>query len=698
MVRTDGENDEVGAQDRSSDDEVEGNGTGFFGTKCPVDGCEFIADTERGRKSHVTQSHPHYDDDSDTEDDDEDGPGQSILTADDLGDTENDGEDLDARAEKREEAGKDAARFWDDARDAFNDASMQGTMTTRRDARQTVINALERETKFMSVRERCDESYTDLWRWTEENGWNDDAFGWVEERLQDEIPEQFEKRTVKKIVHSLGAANRIDQDELNNGNSDETLVPVANGVIDVGDVQYDADTMTIDMDSVELRDMDPSRRFTYRVQTAWNPENADLAGLDAWLEEITMREDDRRLLWEFAGHALHQRYPADGFLTILGDGGSGKSQYLEVIKAMIGGDNCAPVSIEQMETERFAAVEVVDKRLNANTELTGKKLHSIQKIKTLSAGEELKVARKGVDPWFAANDATLIFASDDPPAIAAAQNKALSRRVYPVEFPMAYVDNPSDDNPYELQSLGKLEVQEMLQADDRLQAVLIRAVEGLVRLLEEGNFTTDMTRDDRLERYNSFADPVKDLRRVCIEDAGPDSQIESGVLAAVYDAFAVARDHPGKTMSEITGVLEGMQGISFSKGRTRSWSDEQELHTVYSGIKFSAEALRHFVPDETMEHLDLSALHDDEEDTRDSAIEETIDTDDVETGEVADLIVDTATSIIDESDRNHADPDEVVQRLKDEHDVGSDDITGAVEDLKRDGQLYRAGEYWRVTG
>jgi phage/plasmid-associated DNA primase len=684
---------------RNDDGDETGEGkpdTGILGTTCPVEGCEFIADTQQGRKSHVTQSHPHYDsnddasgsDDGSDDADDGDGDtvesGQSVLTPDGIETPDDDGddgsEDLDDRAEKREQAEKDASRLWDDARDTFEQASKQGTPTTRRDGRADAITALERETSFMSVRGRCDESHTDLWRWTDDNGWSDDAFLHVEERLKAELGEESDKRLVRQVVHSLGARNRVTEDCLNAGDVDATLVPVANGVIRVDDIEYDAETMTIDTDTVTLGEMDPEHRFTYRVQARWDPESADLEGYDAWLDELTMdRDDDIRVLNEFVGHSLHQRYPADGFAVILGQGGSGKSQYLETIKKMMGEDNTSPVSIADVEEGRFAAVHVVDSRLNINTELDGVDIDSIAKLKTLSAGEELLVEKKGVDAYFCRNDATLMYASDDPPAFQASQNDALGRRLYPVEFPMQYVDSPDPANPYELQSLGKLGVQETLQADERLQAALVRGVEGLVRLLEEDGFTSDSTRSERIDRYNSYADPIKDFRRICIEDAGSESQIESGLLAAVYDAFAADKDHDGKSMQQITGVLDGLQGISFSKGRTRSWSDEQKTHTVYTGLRFSAAAIRHYVPDEEMEHLDLSALHDDEsDDTRDSALGETVDGDDdsgAEAGqsddgqETQDTVVADGGSdagerdAIDRAVLQHADDDQTVGEL-----------------------------------
>jgi phage/plasmid-associated DNA primase len=719
--------DDRGSSDDSNDgtdpDAVTEPGTGLTGTTCRV--CGEILDTVKGRKSHETQKHPddaleNAIEDIETDDDGDDpGAGQSIITADDVEAAEDDGgEDLEDRAKEREKAGKDASRFWEDARDAYEDASLQGSPASKRDAREIVIDALTRETSFMSVRERCDESHTDLWRWTTDNGWTDDAFTFIEERMEAEVGKYSGKQEVKKIVHSIGARNRVAEDSLNGGDVEGTLIPVANGVIRLEDVDYNPDTMTIDHESVELEEMQKEHRFTYRIQTRWDPGNADFEGYDAWVDEITQagRPGDVRVLHEFVGHALHERFPADGFLVLLGDGGSGKSQWLEAVRETVGEDNACPVSIHEIENERFAGVHVVDSRVNISTELDGVDLDSISKLKTFSAGESTKVAKKGVDPYFSKNDAAMMFASDDPPAITADNNRALSRRVYPIEFPMSYVPDPDPGNPYELKARGKLAVQDMLRADDRLQALLVRGVEGLKRLIEEEGFTAEGSRDERLARYNSYADPIKDFRRVCLVDAGPESQIESGVMMSVFDAFAAAKDHPGKSQQQISSVLDGLQGISFTKGRTRSWSDEQSKHTVYTGLKFSKEAIRHYVPDHAYEHLDLSALHDDEgEDTRDAALDEVLNCDgegvnnngDDEGGIDIDThppdtpaeqhVYDMVNNLEDEFDGGVPGVD-VIEALADETDIDREEYRDALQDLAGRGQLYeKATGRWRAT-
>lgn len=446
----------------------------------------------------------------------------------------------------------------------------------------------------MSVARRSKETVFDLWHWTED-GWQDDGHAHARERMVTELSIDADSRTVKKAVMQIATLNTVEEETLNAGRTDETLIPVSNGVINLDTISYDSASGKIEWDDVELHEMSSEYRFTYRVETDWDPDGADVEGLDAWLETITRHEEARRVILEFAGHSIHPGYPVDGFLVLLGDGGSGKSQVLKLIKEMLGVENTSARSITDLETNRFAGTDAVDSRANINTELQGTKLPSIALLKTYSAGEEASVEEKMMPAYNSKNDATMLFASDDPPAFPT-RNAVLGRQLYPVEFPCSYAESPDPSNPHELQHRRKLEVEAELQAEDRCKAALLRAVEGLVRLLDTGEFSSSKSRDERVQQYESYADPIHDFSRVCFESvSGGDVEIEASVLKGTFDRFAAAKGRDGKTMQQISQVLEKPPGITFSKDRTRSFADEQTKHTVYSGLRFTAEALASFV-------------------------------------------------------------------------------------------------------
>lgn len=480
-------------------------------------------------------------------------------------------------------------------------------------ARNAVVNLLIDREDWMAIWEHCDQtkSFYELHRWDDDRGWVDDGNRWIKQIMTEELNAHATDNEVSKIVSQLAAHSWVTEEETNASHKDETLIPVANGVINLDEIDCD-ENGRIDASSVELQEFDKSNRFVYRIETRWDPETADVDGLMEWMEEITKSQQDRRVLTEFSGHALHPRYPSDGFLTVVGDGQSGKSQWLEVVREMIGARNCTSKAISDIEN-RFGKASVVNSRANINTELNGTKLDSIAKLKTMSAGEAVDVERKNVDGWTEVNDATMLFASDDPPSFPTA-NKALGRRLYPIEFPASYVDDPDPDAEFEFKARSKTVVQDELQDESRLQAMLIKSVEGLARLLEQGGFSDERDWEERVAEYESYSDPIKHFARSCLEDMDSADVTYEGLhasdLKAVFDRFAASRNHESKSLRQISKVLNSIPELSPRKSRNRTYTAGDGRDTFYRGVAWSDEAVERYVEDSDVAADRYLAAHD----------------------------------------------------------------------------------------
>lgn len=526
--------------------------------------------------------------------------------------------------------------------------------TGKKDLRVEVIRALEAETDWLSIKERCEEgNHTHLSYWDhEEEKWKNDSWDFIGDRINEHATKEFSDSFTASVKSQLGIRHRVEKDEVNGGMLDETVIPVANGYIKVDDIEYDPETMTIDPDSVELHEIEKEHRFLNRIETEWDPDGADLDGFDTWNESLVPdREDDLRVMMEWVGHALHPDYPADGWLVLIGDGQSGKSQFLDTITAMIGDDNCSALSLHQLQNQRFSTELLANAIVNVHTELNGDTLKNINTLKALTAGETVKMEKKGVQPFFERNNTSMLFASDDPPALDVADNDALKRRLYPVEFPCSFKWDPDANNPYHLRKLPKLAMDDLLRSEARLKAALIRGIEGLARLINEGRFTSNLSKEERYRRYQAYADPIKHFGFRALEPAGEDSMISNHVMSVLYERFAELNDHPPKSIESITGVIKDTD-LPVTKGQSRSWSDGSSQETVFRGVKPSKYAIRKLIDpeeDDWYYRLDDSALHEDDErgatgeDSSPTGItEQTVEADGVETlrGAVRKIVTD----------------------------------------------------------
>lgn len=487
--------------------------------------------------------------------------------------------------------------YWDEAKYHYEAASASNK--DKSEARMAVVEALEDECEWMCVRWPEDDNPLHDLRWYDEDAgeWRADAGARITDRMVEKLGGKATDRECNHVHHFLAARNPVSASELDAATDDRVLIPVENGVLNLTDVEYDPETGDVALDTVELLDDDPSFRFTYSIDTAWDPDGADISGFDEWLQSITQSEEARRVLHEMTGHAIHPEYPVDAFLVAVGEPGSGKSQTLKVVKKMLGRSNTSGIGLQRLEGNRFAANDLVENRANIHMDLPGVKLQRMDSLKRASAGEGLVCEQKGIQgSREKPNKASMMFAADNPPAFPQS-NRAFGRRLQVVEFPAKYVDDPDPENPLELQSRPKLKVERELQAQERLKACLVHAVEGLVRLLNEGSFSSSKSWEERVEHYETFADPLAAFARSALE-RDPDGAVAASDIEAAYDSFAELNHHPGKDRNTILQTVRNFTWTRMAKSRVRSWSEGDGKDTIYKGMSFTEFARENLLPEE----------------------------------------------------------------------------------------------------
>jgi Predicted ATPase len=490
-----------------------------------------------------------------------------------------------------------ADELWSAARKAYTASNNPGI--GKATARMRATRALEAETSWMDVKRSTQtDDPQDLWWHDEEAGRYVQNVTRVKNRMVAELDGEATATEVNHVKHFLQARNGVSDDAINAGDAEDTMLPFANGVMNISEVARSLDPETgIDVDEIELEDPSADQYWTYQIDTEWDPDGADVEGFDEWLSAICPDEHDRRVYAEFAGHAVHPGYPVDGFMMVRGPGGSGKSQAVEVIGHAIGEESVGRSKLHKIEGNRFETAQVVDKTVNLDKDLEGTKLDTMSKLKHLAAGEEMSCELKGVDAYKAINSATMIMAADNPPPFPDGDKKSLGRRLYSVEFPCEFVDNPDPDNKFELQHRPKIEVEDELRSSGRCKALMVRAVQGLAQLLATGRFSTPYTWEERIERYESHADPVADsVRTLMVRD--PDGTIHGADYKAAYDRLAQVKNHPQKSQQSILQTAQRFVYTTMRKDRTRTFTPGRERDTVYHGMAWSDEAKEDYLPED----------------------------------------------------------------------------------------------------
>jgi putative DNA primase/helicase len=169
----------------------------------------------------------------------------------------------------------------------------------------------------------------------------------------------------------------------------------------------------ISLETWELEPHRPEVYFLTQLDAEYDP-NVYAEEWDDFLKKVTDTESIL-VLQEFIGYCLLPDCRFEKALALVGPGGSGKSTFLEVVRAVLGDDNTTGFSIQQLESERFARSELIGKLVNIYNDLPYTALEKSDIFKQLVSGDPIQVERKYKQPFLARLYAKLIFSANQLP-------------------------------------------------------------------------------------------------------------------------------------------------------------------------------------------------------------------------------------------------------------------------------------------
>jgi len=284
-------------------------------------------------------------------------------------------------------------------------------------------------------------------------------------------------------------------------------IPLLNGVLD------------IERGEIQPFKNEPDEFFTFKVPVLFNPD-ADCPKIKKFVSEI-VAEEDIPTIFELIGYCLYQSYPFHKAFMFVGEGDNGKSTLINLIKTFLGEENTASISLQELETNRFAKAQLHGKLANLFADLTQKSLRETGIFKMLTGSDVITTDQKWGDFLTFKNHAKLIFSANTLPRVFDDTN-AFFRRWIIINFPRTF--SQEDKDPFIIRKIT---------TEEELSGLLNEALKGLKRLLERGDFTTKGTTDEWREKYIRLSDPIKSFVMDCLE-SDPESVI---VYEDLYNEF-----------------------------------------------------------------------------------------------------------------------------------------------------------------
>jgi len=392
----------------------------------------------------------------------------------------------------------------------------------RQRARYQAVQKLDSDHSWRNVIE------TDhLWHWDDGDGrYRRNGESVVRQELVAGIRDQFRDQEANEAVTQLQGRHSVREGTMG---GPAGAINCQNGVIRIGPDGVDGPEPA-----------DPDDEWLTSLATKYDPD-AECPQFREFLEDVVREGEERKKLQEFAGYALmHWALPYHKALFLVGPTASGKSTFLDTIRALFGDEAVASLTPQEMVEQRFAGAELYGSWANIRNDIPTETVEKTGTFKELVAGDPVKAEQKFEDPFFFEPTAKHMFSANQLPDTDT-DDEAFYRRILLCAFP---------------NTIPRGERDPML--DDKLQrelpGVLNWALDGLQRLMDQGRFTRDRRPGATAETWSKWGDPVERFEADCLEEGT--KEIPKDALHRAFQDYCESEGIPGKSQKQMTRALK----------------------------------------------------------------------------------------------------------------------------------------------
>lgn len=291
----------------------------------------------------------------------------------------------------------------------------------------------------------------------------------------------------------------------------------------------------------------------------------------AWMEGVE-EEEKTRLLKQFAGYCLTSSMQHDKALFLVGDGGNGKSTFVDTIAMVIGHESTSHIDLEGLYGQ-YGMKGLIGKRLNIIEEVQGNYYQS-NKLKKLISGEPVTIDVKYKDQFSFRPQAKFIFAVNIMPRVDDT-SIATERRICAVQFKNNFRDNPNT----RLRSDRGLLAQE-------LSGILNWMIEGARDLEKSGGFLITREQVATMSEYRQENSSVEGF----IAEVLDFKEGETTSARELYEEYKTFCLRDGRKFKSNVLFSKEMKAYGQKYGKF-SFVERQSGHGVpmFEGIKINSE-------------------------------------------------------------------------------------------------------------
>lgn len=350
------------------------------------------------------------------------------------------------------------------------------------------------------------------------------------------------------------------------------LIVFKNGILDInhyfeGDIRLMPSTPALFTFNSIPHELHPDASCDYTKKILWDILSEDQSKMD--------------LLQEWLGYNLIADQSMEKLMLFIGRRRSGKSTILEMMKAMLGENQCVSTSFSKM-TSSFGCQPLIGKLAAIMSDASVPKnidaTHAVEKIKQITGGDSIGINRKFLPeiPSIALKCRFTISVNTLPELPDHAN--ALIPRLNLLRFEKSY-------EGHEDRTIKKKIIQQ-----EESEGVIVWALEGLKRLREHGEFTTTESATPLMRQFKALSSPITEFVMECCE-VGNGSFISKAQLYDTWRNWALSSGQKPGTHAQLGQQLLSLYPDMRFVDRTRNKTKLQYVR----GIKLTEQARKTYL-------------------------------------------------------------------------------------------------------
>lgn len=318
----------------------------------------------------------------------------------------------------------------------------------------------------------------------------------IKENMREILQEWYNQYFYGQVITKIEADTFIESEHFFQTNYINEI-PVQNGILNIL--------------TRELNDFTPKKIFFNKCPVTYDGAKK-CSAIDLFLNDVLKSEEDKKVFYELAGFALLKEYRYELAAMFVGDGRNGKSKALELLKALVGVDNCSGLPLNALVPDSFEIHSLFGKLLNLAGDIGNKDLQDTSMFKSLTGRDLITIKRKFLSSFNFRNYAKFIFACNDLPVVYDTSRGFWDRWIL-LEFPYTFVTKEEYDNtPSGNRILLKVRDEDIMSkiiTPDELSGLLNAGLNGLDRLISNHKFSvtkgTKEVKETWIRKANSVA-------------------------------------------------------------------------------------------------------------------------------------------------------------------------------------------------